>query len=219
MITDGSVASLGSVSLLGEAAVDITARARARRSGMGLRAIRSGGRVAGRRRHPGRRRHRKPPTCCGTSGRAVGRSGTLVTDESVYRDLNGLSIAAEDVAKNLNQGRGTLGRLMTDPRAARSLETSMDNLADVTGRIRAGEGSLGRCSLTTSLARSLTSATTNLDSITGRVNRGEGTLGQLATEPRAVRPAQFDGRVDAVTADLQQGRGDRGTAAAGQAVV
>jgi len=211
-ITAGSVASLGSVSLLGEAAVDITASSRGTpiaewgyvRSGPAVGSVADVATRAADGIAEATDLVRDIRAGRGTLGR-------LVTDESVYRDLNGLLIAAEDVAKNLNQGRGTIGRLMTDPRTARALETSMENLADVTGRIRAGEGSLGRLLADDSMARSLTSTTTNLESITGRVNRGEGTLGQLATNRELFdRLNSAMSSFDSVTANLQKGQGTVG---------
>jgi phospholipid/cholesterol/gamma-HCH transport system substrate-binding protein len=211
-ITTTSVASLGSVSLLGEAAIDITAS--------------SGGTPI-------------PEWGYVPSGRAVGtvadvthqasagleaatdlvhdiRSGRgtigrLFTDEALYRELTTLVSSAEAVASNVNQGRGTIGRLMSDPAAARSLEGSLDNLQALTARIRAGEGSLGKLLNDDSLAASLKSATGNLDSFTGRINRGEGTLGKLATDQELYnRLNSMADRLDKVTLALQQGEGTAG---------
>jgi phospholipid/cholesterol/gamma-HCH transport system substrate-binding protein len=211
-ITTESAASLGSISLLGESSVDITASAEGT-------PIEDGGYVpsgpsAGSLTDVATRASTGIEELTGLlqeirAGR--GTIGRLVTDDSVYRELAGLLAAAEEVASSITQGRGTLGRLVTDPTAARSLEASMDNLAAVTARIRAGEGSLGRLLADDVFATSLTSTTTNLDAITGRMNRGEGTLGQLATNPELfTRLNSMSDRLDTVVADLQQGQGTVG---------
>jgi phospholipid/cholesterol/gamma-HCH transport system substrate-binding protein len=211
-ITTASVASLGSVSLLGEAAVDITAStagppleewdyvpsapATGSLSDVATRASTGIDELTGLLRDA-------------RSGR--GTLGQLLTDDTVYRELSGLLSAAEAVARNINEGRGTLGRLATNPAMAQSLEASMENLAAVTARIRSGEGTLGRLLAEDTLAASLTSTTSNLDAITGRVNRGEGTLGQLATNRELFdRLNSTTTRLDAMVADLQNGQGTVG---------
>jgi phospholipid/cholesterol/gamma-HCH transport system substrate-binding protein len=211
-ITTTSVATLGSVSLLGEAAVDITSSSAgtpiqdwgyvpSQRASGSLTSVADSANVT--------LEHATALMEDIRAGR--GTIGRLFTDEQLYRELTGLVSSAEQVANNINQGRGTLGRLMNDPAAARSLESSLDNLQALTARIRAGEGSLGKLLNDDSLATSLKSATGNLDSVTGRINRGEGTLGKLATDQELYnRLNSVSDRLDKVVAGLQQGEGTAG---------
>ena len=211
-ITSTSIATLGSVSLLGEAAVDITASS-------GGMTIQDWGYV------PSRRASGSLSSVADSANVSIeeatalmkdiragkGTLGRLFTDEQLYKELIGLVSSAEQVANTMNQGRGTIGRLMNNPAAARSLESSLDNLQDMTARIRAGEGSLGKLLNDDSLATSLKSATGNLDSFTGRINRGEGTLGKLATDQELYnRLSSVSDRLDKVVASLQQGEGTAG---------
>ena len=110
-----------------------------------------------------------------------GTLGKLVTDDTLYQQLNDFVESAEAVTRGINAGRGTLGRLTTNDAAARSLEQSLANLQEVTARIRNGEGSLGQLLNSDALSKSVTSTTNNLDAITGRINKGEGTAGKLKT--------------------------------------
>jgi phospholipid/cholesterol/gamma-HCH transport system substrate-binding protein len=210
-ITTTSVATLGSVSLLGEAAVDITASS-------GGTPIPDWGYVQSKRAAG-----LASVTDSATAGleeatalmkdlrAGKGTLGRLFTDEELYRELTGLVSSAEAVTNTMNQGRGTIGRLMNDPSAARSLESSLDNLQAMTARIRAGEGSLGQLLNDDALATSLKSATSNLDAFTGRINRGEGTLGKLATDQELYnRLNSVSERLDKVVAGLQQGEGTAG---------
>jgi phospholipid/cholesterol/gamma-HCH transport system substrate-binding protein len=211
-ITNTSVASLGSVSLLGEAAVDITASSQGQ-------PIPEWGYVSSGR-----------PT--GTIGDVTAQAGTameqatalvkdlragrgtmgqLLTNDELYRELTALVTAAEAVARGISDGRGTLGRLANNPAAAKALEASMENLQEVTARIRSGEGSIGKLLNDDALSRSLTSATTNLDSITGRINRGEGTAGKLVSDAELYnRLNSLADRIDKVMSGLQQGDGTAG---------
>lgn len=211
-VTNRSEAALGSVSLLGEAAVDITASS----EGEPLpdwSYVRS-----------------RPPapsisevTTRATQGleevaqllqnvrEGRGTIGRLFTDESLYREMNGMVDAAEDVARQLSEGRGTIGRLANDPTAAKALEASMKNLETVTARIRNGEGSLGRLLNDDTLSRSLTATTANLETLTARLNKGDGTAGRFVNDPALYnRLNSMAERLDNVAGLLQQGQGTAG---------
>ena len=211
-VTDRSIAVLGTVSLLGEAAVDITPSRQgtpipewgyvpskpasgtiaevATQATMGL----------------------EEATAMLADIRAGrGTIGKLFTDETLYREINTFVAAAEGVAQSVSQGRGTLGRLVNDPAAAKALEASLQNLEAVTARIRAGEGSLGRLLNDDAMSKSITSATNNLDAITGRINRGEGTAGKLVNDPELFnRLNSMSDRLDKLMASLQAGEGTAG---------
>ncbi len=211
-ITSESVAALGSVSVLGEAAVDITAAS-------GGTPVAEWGYV-----RPGRSAGSLTDVATqATAGieqltsilqdirGGRGTVGQLFTNDSLYRELNGLVAAAETVAGNIQQGRGTLGRLINDPAAARSLEASLQNLEGVTAKIRAGEGSLGKLLNDDAMAQSLASTTANLDTMTGRINRGDGTLGKLVNDQELYnRLNSMTDRLDRLVAALNQGEGTAG---------
>ena len=211
-ITTTSVASLGSVSLLGEAAVDITASS-------GGTPIPEWGYVQSGRATGtiGDVANQASTAIEDTtalindlrSGR--GTMGRLLTDEQLYNELTALMISVQGVTDGISKGHGTLGRLMNDPAAAKSLEASLDNLQAVTARIRAGEGSLGKLLNDDTMHRTLTSTTSNLDSITGRISRGEGTAGKLISDAELYnRLNSLSDRIDKVVAGLQQGDGTAG---------
>jgi phospholipid/cholesterol/gamma-HCH transport system substrate-binding protein len=211
-ITENSVASLGSVSLLGEAAVDITAVSSG--SPVPEWGYVASGPTAGSLADVATKASGGIDEATALlrdirAGR--GTLGQLATNDSVYRDLNGLLSAAEQLARNINEGQGTLGQLARNPATARALQASMENLSAMTARIRAGEGSLGKLLTDDALARSLTATTTNLDNITGRISKGEGTLGQLATNRELFdRLNSMTDRLDRVATSLQQGQGTAG---------
>jgi phospholipid/cholesterol/gamma-HCH transport system substrate-binding protein len=211
-VRTGSLASLGSVSLLGEAAVDITASS----SGTpipGWGYVPSGP-AAGSFTEVATHATEGIQELTAIlqelrSGR--GTMGRLFTDESLYREMNALVAAAETVVRNINSGRGTLGRLANDPAAAQALESSLKNFDAISERIRAGEGSLGKFLNDDTLARSFSSTASNLDAITGRISRGEGTAGRLISDQALYdRLNSMSDRLDKVMAGLQQGEGTAG---------
>jgi phospholipid/cholesterol/gamma-HCH transport system substrate-binding protein len=211
-ITSTSTATLGSVSLLGEAAVDITA------SSQGTPIpewgyVRTGppqGSLAEVATQASEGIDQLTGLIADLRG-GRGTAGKLIADEALYNDLRMLIGAVEDVASGINQGKGSLGRLMNDPTMARSLEGSLQNLEAVTARIKAGEGSLGRLLNDDAMAKSLTATTANLDTITSRLSRGEGTAGKLFTDQQLYdRLNSMTDRLDKVVASMQGTDGTMG---------
>jgi phospholipid/cholesterol/gamma-HCH transport system substrate-binding protein len=183
-ITTSSIARLGSVSLLGEGAIDISPAA------AGTPIPEWGYVPAG-----------KPPLqiadITDQASRSVdeitglvrdmragkGTAGKLMTDDRLYTDLQQFIATAGDVTRTIKQGRGTVGKLLNDRRTADALEASVTNLETMTSRLNAGEGSLGKLLKDDAFAQSLNGATDNLRTLIDRLNRGEGTAGKLMTDP------------------------------------
>ena len=211
-VTTGSRAVLGSVSLLGEAAVDISPAS----SGTPIEdwgyipAGPTPGSIA------------DVTASAQTSIQEVtallqdiragkGTIGQLAANDALYRNLDALLVSVNDVTSAINQGRGTLGRLVNDPAAARSLEASLANLEAVTVRIKNGEGSLGRFMTDDSFHKALVATTTNVDTLTGRINAGEGSLGQFVTNRQMYdRFNSTADRLDQLVASLNNGDGTAG---------
>jgi phospholipid/cholesterol/gamma-HCH transport system substrate-binding protein len=211
-ITSNSRAALGSVSLLGESAVDITADI----SGTPVPEwgyVPSGPAVGSISDVATKASAGIEQLTAILNDIQTGRGtiGQLMTNDSLYKGLNGLVDAAEQVASSITRGEGTLGRLVNDPAAAKALEASLINLEAVTAKIKNGEGSLGRLLNDDSLAKSLASTTANIDGMTGRLNRGEGTLGKLMTEQQLYdRINSTTDRLDKLIAALNAGEGTMG---------
>ncbi len=211
-VTDRSRATLGSVSLLGESAIDITVAP----DGTPLPDwgyVPSG-------RAEGTIAHLTEEAAAGLNEAKLliqevragkGTVGRLFTDDAVYREVEGFVRAAERVVASINKGQGTLGRLTQDPALYQEIESSMRNLNDITGRIRSGEGSLGQLVNDPAFARSLSSTTANLEAVTGRLNKGEGTAGKLLTDRSLYeRLDSMAGRLDVLTTRLNEGQGTAG---------
>jgi phospholipid/cholesterol/gamma-HCH transport system substrate-binding protein len=208
-VTDRSVAIIGSVSLLGESALDIS-------PAMGGTPVPPNGYVKSGRT-PGQLAEVSEQANQGLieatnllkdirSGK--GTLGKLVTDDALYHEVTDFVTAANDVATNLKAGRGTLGKLANDDAAYTSLAASLKNLQALTTRINNGEGSLGRLLNDDRFAQSLDSATKNLDGITGRLNRGEGTAGKLMTDDALYKRLDaLTTKVDGVVQKLNDGQG------------
>ena len=212
LVTDLSMASIGSISLLGEGAVDIT-------PGPGGTPIPEWGYV----RSGIAEGSIAAMTSQASAGIAEakmliedirkgrGTVGKLFTDDSVYREFNALVSAAERLTRNISEGRGTLGQLANNPKMYNELEASIANLNALTTGLRKGEGSLGRLLHDQALADKLTQTSTNLEGVTGKLNRGEGTIGKLISDDELYkRLDSMTARLDTVLQNLNNGEGTAG---------
>ena len=211
-ITDMSTAKLGSVSLLGESAVDITASTRGT-------PVPEWGYVRS-----------APPTAqlsdvADSASKGVGQItalvedvragrgtvGKLMTDDALYTDLHQFVTTAGALARSLREGRGTMGKLLNDPKTADELEASLKNIDTMTQQINAGRGSLGKLLKDESFANSLNGATSNLQELIGRLNKGEGTAGKLVTDPTLFNQLNdVASRFDQLITKLDEGQGTAG---------
>jgi phospholipid/cholesterol/gamma-HCH transport system substrate-binding protein len=212
LITTDSNASIGSISLLGEGAVDITpAQTGTPVPEWGyLRAGPSPGSLAQATEEAAaslvEARHLIQDIRSGK-----GTMGKLFTDEALYRDLDRFVLSAERVTNAVTQGNGTLGRLTRDPTLHNELVASVRNLQEITARIKSGEGSLGRLMNDPAFAESLTGTTKNLEGVTARLNNGEGTAGKLLTDAALFnRLNSMAERLDTITGRLSAGEGTAG---------
>ena len=211
-VTEGSRATIGALSLLGEPVIDITA------STVGS-SLPDGGFIRSTRPAAGLTEVAESAT--GTLARVQevvddvragrGTVGRLFTDDALYQQLQAFAASGAELTEGLSRGRGTIGRLLNEPALARSLESSMGHLDVVLERVRAGEGSLGRLVQDEAFATSLAATTQNFDLLSDRLNRGEGTAGKLLTDSEVYdRLNSVLARLSDLTARLDRGEGTMG---------
>lgn len=140
-----------------------------------------------------------------------GTVGKLMTDDRLYVELNRFVATAGDLARGVREGRGSVGRLLNDGKTADALEASLKNIETMTQQINSGQGSLGRLLKDQAFADSLTGVTSNLRDLTGRLNRGEGTAGKLVTDTSLFnRLNSVTERFDQLVTKLNAGEGTAG---------
>jgi phospholipid/cholesterol/gamma-HCH transport system substrate-binding protein len=211
-ITTDSRASIGSLSLLGAAVLDISP------AGTG-RTLQDWDYVTARRPTP------QFADVANTANQTLeetmgllrdlrggrGTAGKLFTDDQLYRELTTFTTSAQQVVDALNRPSGTLGRLITRPDVHDALRASLDNLNNITSRLNAGEGSLGRLLTDDSFSQSLSATTKSLDELTARMNRGEGTIGKMMTDDSLFnRLNAVSQHLDQTLTSLNDGQGTAG---------
>jgi len=212
LVTTESRATIGSISLLGEGALDISA------APQGAPIPRWGYVQAGP----------VPTSIAQLSDQAnaglnearlliedlragKGTAGKLFTDDALYRELDAFVRSAERVATGVADGRGTLGKLSKDSQLYDELQQSVNNLNAITARIRNGEGSLGQLMNDPAFAKSLSATSQNFEQLSAKLNRNEGTVGKLLhDEALYTRLDSMTGRLDTLVRQLNEGEGTAG---------
>ena len=211
LVTTDSVATLGSLSLLGDPIVDLSAATTGTvvpdwgyvRSGG------SGGAFGGLSAASDTLESANQMLADIRAGQ--GTIGQLITNDALYRDIDRFVQSATEVTTALNRGEGTVGALMRDPAAARALKASLQNLQTATERLQSGTGPLSRLLNDDAMGQSLAGAVSGLEDVTARMRRGDGTVGRLLNDREMYdRFTNVATRVDTLVANLEAGQGTAG---------
>ena len=212
VVTTDSVATIGSLSLLGESIVDLTAAS----SGRPLNDweyVRSG--VApgplGALQTTATQGFEEATKLISEMRAGRGTLGKLVSDDALYHQMQDFVASAAAVTNAINEGKGTIGGLARDPAAYNSLKASLENLQAVTERMKDEESPLGRLLHDDAMGKSLSNTTANLEDVTARLKRGEGTAGKLMTDQQVYdRLNAITTKFDQLVTDLNAGKGSAG---------
>jgi phospholipid/cholesterol/gamma-HCH transport system substrate-binding protein len=211
-ITTDSRASIGSMSLLGEPLIDLSAAT----TGTPLKdgdTIKSAKPAAQLSDLTGTAQEGLTEATALLKDIRAGRGtlGQMFVNDELFRELDTFIASANEVTASINRSRGTLGKLTNDPKMYDELNASAAQLHDMIQRINAGEGSLGELLKDDKLAKSLTATSSNFEQVSGRLSRGDNTAGKLLTEKELYdRLNSTANHLDELTRNLNQGQGTAG---------
>jgi phospholipid/cholesterol/gamma-HCH transport system substrate-binding protein len=211
LITGGSIAKIGSVSLLGDSILDVTAaRGGTPIADWGYVPSREGG-LLGDLTTSASDSLRKAGDLLADARAGKGTIGKLFTDDALYKELQQFVASAGDLSDRLKGGKGTIGRLVNDPAVWNSLKTSLQNLQEATARLNSNQGALGRLMNDDAMGQSLSATISNLEQTTARIKDGDGTIGKLLTERQLYdRLNSVAGKVDTLVASINTTEGTVG---------
>lgn len=210
-VTTGSRATLGSLGLLGEKAVDLESSAHGT-------PVEDGGYLSGAAEDPfkglladasGSTAHLRRILARLDAGE--GLFGKALRDEEFYQRMVDVSLRLQAVMSKLESDRGPLGRLVNDREMSRRLSSSARSLESVLSRVEAGKGALGRLSKDDELASDLRRLTGDLSEVAEGLRKGQGTAGRLLQEDALyTKMDTLSGRLDALLSRLERGEGTAG---------
>jgi phospholipid/cholesterol/gamma-HCH transport system substrate-binding protein len=118
----------------------------------------------------------------GAISRGEGTLGQLVTNRTLYDQLNSTLVRTSSVMARLENPRGTIGRMLNDPGLYNSLNSTVASADTLIARMSSGQGSLGKLISDDSLYLQLVSIVGRADSLVGNMANGKGTMQKLFTD-------------------------------------
>lgn len=210
-ITTTSRAALGSLGLLGEKAVDVSA-------GTGGAPLEDGAFLSAAADDPFKGLLSDASDSTAHLKRILARLdageglfGKALRDEELYTRMLDVSVRLQGVLTRLESDHGPLGRLVNDGDMSRRMASSVRSLESVAARVEKGEGTLGALAQDPEMARELKSLTASLSEVAGHLKRGEGTAGRLLQEDGLYEKMdRVSSRLDQAVARLEDGQGTAG---------
>jgi phospholipid/cholesterol/gamma-HCH transport system substrate-binding protein len=212
LVTANSKASLGSLSLLGEPIVEISAapggpplanNAYIESTGAGS---------------PMAQLAEKANTSLEQANQLIadiragkGTVGKLLVDEAAYDNLNKLLTSMNSVTSALNGTGGTAGKMLNDPALHDSLKKAVDDLDAVLLPLKSGDSALGRLINDNQMGKSLSDTLANVNAMSSKLGKNDSTVGALLNERVLYDKinATMD-RLDKLVASLQTPGGTAG---------
>jgi len=118
-----------------------------------------------------------------------GTAGKFLNDTSIYDKLDATVDEAHKLVIDAHSGNGSIGRLLSDDEMYRSLKSSVDQLNTtlvkvntVVDKINDGNGNIAKFINDDSLYRKADQLITTFGNVAGRIDRGEGSLGRLSRD-------------------------------------
>jgi len=111
-----------------------------------------------------------------------GTLGKFLTDDQVYKHLNGVLERTDQMVSGIQQGQGTLGKLVVSDELYGKANTAVDNVNVIMGDVRAQKGTLGKLLYDPSLYDEAKKALSSGNAMISDVRDGKGTLGKLVTD-------------------------------------
>jgi phospholipid/cholesterol/gamma-HCH transport system substrate-binding protein len=210
-VTTKSQATLGSMGLLGEKAVDITAS-------VDGAPIEDGGYISAAAEDPFKGLLAETSESTSHLNRILARMdagegtmGKALRDEELYNRMVDVSVRLQGVMNKLESPAGPLGRLVNDNEMSRQLSSSVKGIDSIVARVNEGKGPLGALSRDEQLVADLKSLTSNLNEVAGKLHRGEGSAGRLLHDDALFRRLDsVSTRLDSLIGRVESGEGSAG---------
>ena len=118
----------------------------------------------------------------GGLARGEGTVGQLLTNRSLYDELNGTLARTNALITRLQTPNGSLGKLLDDPALYQNLNGMIASVDSLVRQMRSQEGTLGKLLTDDSLYTHLVGITSGADSLVRALNTGNGFASKLITD-------------------------------------
>jgi phospholipid/cholesterol/gamma-HCH transport system substrate-binding protein len=125
--------------------------------------------------------------------------------------LSSITAQANDVLKDVRNGRGSLGKFMVDQTAYNRLNSTLESLDQMMADVRAGKGTMGKLLTDDEMYNRVNSVAGRVDNVLEAVQKQQGTLGKLVYDPDIHASAKrLIDNSNALFEDVRAGKGTLG---------
>jgi phospholipid/cholesterol/gamma-HCH transport system substrate-binding protein len=182
IIREDSVATLGSIGLLGDKYIDIS------RGSAVAKPTPPGGEVKG--------------SAEADIKKIMQNSNDLVAN------LGELVNKINDITRKIDVGEGTIGKFINDPSLFNKLNQTVEEAHSLLATVKSGEGSIGRLISDREFYDTLKGTLTRVDNVAAKVEKGEGTLGKFVHDPAVFNRAEsLLAKFNTVAERMERGEG------------
>lgn len=147
-----------------------------------------------------------------------GTLGQFINNPKVYQDLDGAVLEARELLNRIREGEGTAGRFVNDPSLYEDIRRMVQRLEAVSKSLEEGPGTIARLIREPELYDKLNKTIQELSDASGRLGRisakietGDGTIGRLINNPKIHdETAETVTHLKNITARLDRGEGTAG---------
>ena len=118
----------------------------------------------------------------GGMARGEGTVGQLLTNRSLYDELNGTLARTNALVTRLQAPNGSLGKLLDDPALYQNLNGMISSVDSLVRQMRSENGTFGKLMQDDSLYTHLVGITSGADSLMKQLTRGNGLASKLLTD-------------------------------------
>ncbi|HUQ80905.1 MAG TPA: MlaD family protein [Gemmatimonadaceae bacterium] len=141
----------------------------------------------------------------GGLARGEGTVGQLLTNRSLYDELNGTLTRTNALVTRLQAPNGTLGKLLDDPAMYQNLNGMISSVDSLVRQMSSQNGTLGKLLTNDTLYTHLVSITSGADSLVKQLTRGNGLANKLLTDQQLYEQlTKTITDLNAILADVRQ---------------
>ena len=140
-----------------------------------------------------------------------GSIGKLLTDDSLYQNLNGTVLEARQITATLNSGKGTIGKLMNDDALYTDIRGSLNRVNNLLDGLEQGQGTAGKLLKDPALYEELRKTNGEIKTLLADLNAGKGSAGKLLKSDELHKQLLVTmGKVDTLMEKINTGQGTLG---------
>ena len=141
----------------------------------------------------------------GGLARGEGTMGQLLTNRSLYDELNGTLARTNALVSRLQRPNGSLGKLLDDPALYQNLTAMISSVDSLVRQLHAENGTFGKLLRDDSLYTHLVGITSGADSLVRQLTRGNGFAAKLLSDQQLYEQlTKTITDLNAILADVRQ---------------